>query len=33
MPAVIENIGFIPYSIKSKDIVSDKYIEELLRKI
>lgn len=33
MPAVVENIGFIPYSIKSKDIVSDKYIEELLRKI
>ena len=33
MPEKITNIGFIPYEIKSKDIVSDKYIENILRNL
>jgi hypothetical protein len=33
MPEKINNIGFIPYEIKSEDVVPDKTITEALRKI
>lgn len=33
MPEKINNIGFIPFEVNSEDVVSDPYIEEVLRNI
>lgn len=33
MPEKINNIGFIPYEIRSEDIISDPKIEEALKKL
>jgi hypothetical protein len=33
MPEKINNIGFIPYEIKSENVISDKKITEVLNKI
>jgi hypothetical protein len=33
MPEKINNIGFIPFEVNSEDVLSDPYIEEVLRNI